>query len=122
MAPQVSTSVFRIDKFAVPKEALPAFMSRLHWIDQALAALPGCRQNRVMTECSGSEYNVATLVEWASADAMVAARAQIQRRYSEEGFDPTAFMRRLGVRADMGLFTGEWDAVSRSAPAAREAA
>jgi len=117
MAPQISTSVFRIDKFAVPQDVLPAFMRRLRWMDEALAGLPGCRQNRVMTECSGSEFNVATLVEWSSAEAMAAARAQIQRRYAEEGFDPTEFMKRLGVRADMGLFAGEWDGLRRPGPA-----
>ena len=106
MAPAISGPVFRIDKFAVPAEALPAFMRRLRWIDQALSALPGCRQNRVMTERSGSEFNVATLVEWASPEAMAAARTQISRHYAEEGFDPTEFMKRLGVRADMGLFAG----------------
>jgi len=103
---QTTRSVFRIDKFAVPADAMPAFLRRLRWIDQALAALPGCRQNRVMTERSGSEFNVATLVEWESSEAMAAARAQISRRYAEEGFDPTDFMKRLGVRADMGLFAG----------------
>jgi hypothetical protein len=106
MAAPISGPVFRIDKFAVPADALPAFMKRLRWIDQALAALPGCRQNRVMTERSGSEFNVATLVEWASPEAMAAARTQISRHYAEEGFDPTEFMKRLGVRADMGLFAG----------------
>ena len=107
MAPQqISGSVFRIDKFAVPQDAMPAFLRRLHWIDQALADQPGCRQNRVMTERSGSEFNVATLVEWASTDAMAAARERIRQRYTEEGFDPTEFMKRLGVRADMALFAG----------------
>ena len=107
MAAQISSSsVFRIDKFAVPADAMPAFLKRLRWIDQALAALPGCRQNRVMTERSGSEFNVATLVEWESSEALAAARAQISRHYAEEGFDPTDFMKRLGVRADMGLFAG----------------
>ena len=101
---RIPSSVFRIDKFAVPQEALPAFMRRLHLIDEALSRLPGCRQNRVMTECSGSEFNVATLVEWSSHDAMAAARAHIQRHYAQEGFDPTEFMKRLGVRADMAVF------------------
>ena len=74
MTAPIRTSVFRFDKFAVPPEALPAFMRRLRWIDETLAARPGCRQNRVMTDCGGGEFNVATLVEWASPQAMAAAR------------------------------------------------
>jgi hypothetical protein len=45
-----------------------------------------------------------TFVEWASAEAMAAARAFMQGKYAEEGFDPQAFMQRLGVRADLGVY------------------
>jgi len=35
---------------------------------------------------------------------MSAARTWVQRRYAEEGFDSAAFMRQLGVEADLGLY------------------
>jgi heme-degrading monooxygenase HmoA len=101
-----TTPVFRVDKFAVPADALPAFLARVKWVDQLLAQMPGCRQNLVLTQAgeSGSEFNVTTIVEWESAEAMAAAKARAQRRYAEEGFDPAAFMRRVGVRADVGVY------------------
>ena len=46
-----------------------------------------------------------TVVEWASAQAIVAAQALVQKKYAEEGFDPKSFMQRLGVRADFGLYS-----------------
>lgn len=98
-------SVFRVDKFAVPAGALPGFIERVHRIDRMLGAMPGCRQNLVLTQTGGAgEFNVVTLVEWASAQAMAAAQAVVQKNYADEGFDPASFMRALGVRADMGLY------------------
>ena len=107
MSSQVSGSVYRIDKFAVPQDALAAFLERLRWVDQALGAMPGCKQSLVLTQLGDtSEFNVTTVVEWASPEAMAAAKALIQKRYAEEGFNPPAFMQRLGVKADMGLYGG----------------
>jgi heme-degrading monooxygenase HmoA len=97
--------VFRVDKFIVPAGALPAFMGRVHHTQHTLDTLPGCRQNLVLTQTGGTgEYNVVTLVEWASAEAMAAAHGLMQRKYAEEGFDPATFMQGLGVRADLGLY------------------
>ena len=102
---QTTRSVFRIDKFAVPAGTMPDFLPRLHRIDGLLAGQPGCLQHRVlMATDAATEFNVLTLVEWADAAAMAAARAAVQAQYAQEGFDPAAFMRHLGVRADMGSF------------------
>jgi heme-degrading monooxygenase HmoA len=106
MPSQVATPLFRVDKFAVPADALSAFLARVKWVDRVLGEMPGCRQNLVLTQAgeTSSEFNVTTIVEWESAEAMAAAKARAQRRYAEEGFDPAAFMRRVGVRADLGVY------------------
>ena len=97
--------VYRLDHFIVPAAALPAFTERLRLTQQALDGMPGCRQNLVLSRIgAGGEYDVATLVEWDSADAVAAAKAAMQQRYAEEGFDPAAFMRALDIRADMASY------------------
>jgi heme-degrading monooxygenase HmoA len=102
---QNPVSVFRIDKFAVPAAAMPDFLPRLHRIDGLLAGQPGCLRHFVLVASDASaEFNVLTLVEWADPQAMAAARSAVQSQYAKEGFDPAAFMRQLGVRADMGNF------------------
>ena len=100
-----SAPVFRIDRFQVPAAAVAPFLARVHGIRELLAPQPGCRQNLVLTE-AGEEgvLRVMTLVEWVSAEAMAAARASVQRCYADEGFDPQAFMRQLGVVADFGVY------------------
>jgi heme-degrading monooxygenase HmoA len=98
-------SVFRVDKFAVPPASMPAFTQALHHIQQILGKQPGCRQNLMLTnEAEPGEFKVVTLVEWASADDMAAAKAAVQKQYAEEGFSPPEFMRQLGVKADMGVY------------------
>ena len=102
---QAPDSVFRIDRFSVPPAAAPAFMDRLRRIHGWLDEQPGCFQNLVLVANEPSaEFNVLTLVEWQDAQALTAARTAVQARYAQEGFDPAAFMRALGVRADLGSF------------------
>jgi hypothetical protein len=101
----MSESVFRVDKFAVPAAALPAFMEQLRRVQATLGTIAGCAQNLVLTQIEGTgEFNVVTMVEWTSAQAASAARGIMQKKYVEEGFDPVAFLQRLGVRADMGVY------------------
>jgi heme-degrading monooxygenase HmoA len=99
-------STFRIDKFIVPHAAVSAFLSQVQRVQQALDAQPGCRQNLVLSQPAGDGgMKVVTIVEWSSADAMAAARSSMQARYAREGFDPAAFMKELGVSADLGVYT-----------------
>ena len=51
------------------------------------------------------ERHVVTPVEWASAQSMAAAKAFMQRKYAEEGFDPQAFMQRLEIQANFGVYS-----------------
>lgn len=100
-----STSLFRVDKFAVPAASLGAFLERVHHVDRLLASQPGCLQNLVLTQTEAThECNIVTIVEWASAEAMARAKATLQAHYASEGFDPPAFMRSLGVRGDLSVY------------------
>lgn len=97
--------VYRLDHFVVPAAAMPAFTERLRLTQQALDTMPGCKQNLVLSRIGASgEYDIATLVEWESAEAVAAAKAAMQQRYADSGFDPAQFMRELGIRADMAAY------------------
>jgi heme-degrading monooxygenase HmoA len=102
----MSNSLFRVDKFAVPTASLSAFLARVHNVDCLVATQPGCRQNLVLTLTEGpGEFNVVTIVEWASAEAMARAKATMQAYYASEGFDPPSFMKSLGVRGDLSVYS-----------------
>lgn len=103
--PLKHSPVYRIDRFNVAAHALFAFMERLRLTQHLLDQLPGCRQNLVLTQPDlAGEYNLMTVVEWSSEAHMAAAKAAMQARYAQEGFDPGAFIQELGVKADMGTY------------------
>jgi hypothetical protein len=100
-----STSVFRVDKFVVPSQSISAFVERIHHVQRVLGDLPGCLQKHVLTQTGdSSEFDVVTVVEWASADAVAAARVVMQKQFAVEGFDLQAFRKKLGVRGDSGMY------------------
>ncbi|MEP6771744.1 MAG: antibiotic biosynthesis monooxygenase [Polaromonas sp.] len=100
-----STSLFRIDKFVVPSQSLWAFVERIQQVQQTLGRQPGCLQKHVLTQKGdSSEFDVVTVVEWASADAVAAAQAVMQKQLASEGFDIQAFRKKLGVRGDSGMY------------------
>jgi len=101
-----STSLFRIDKFVVPAAVRPAFIAQMQHIQARLRTLPGCLRTSVLDQTGGSgEFNVLTLVEWADQAAVTAATGVVQKMLADEGFDPIAFTRDAGVRADQGFYT-----------------
>ena len=100
-----SASVFRIDKFVVPSQSISAFVERIHHVQRMLGEQPGCLQKHVLTQTGdSSEFDVVTVVEWASADAIKAAQAVMQKQLDSEGFDIQAFRKKLRVRGDSGMY------------------
>jgi len=100
-----STSVFRVDKFVVPSQSISVFVERIHQVQRMLGEQPGCLQKHVLTQTGdSSEFDVVTVVEWASADAVAAAQAAMQKLLAREGFDIQAFRKKLGVRGDSGMY------------------
>lgn len=97
--------VYRIDSFAVPASARDAFLGRVRTIQAILEPLDGCRQNLVLERTDeGGRFNIVTVVEWSSKEAMAQARRVVAERYASEGFDPASFMSGLGVDAELGVF------------------
>ena len=98
--------VYRVDKFTVPAQSVPAFMARVQLIKGMLDTMAGCRQNLVLQQAGESgEVKVVTIAEWESRQAITAAMVQVQVRYAAQGFDPAAFMQALDVKADMGVYS-----------------
>ena len=102
----VSSPVYRVDKFVVPAAARAEFMTRVAIIKNMLDAMPGCRQNLVLDQVSGpGVFNVVTIVEWESVEAMENARTAVTARYRETNFNPQETIARLGITADMANYS-----------------
>jgi hypothetical protein len=100
-----NATVFRIDKYVVPSDAMPAFIKQAQRIQKTVRPLPGCQRHSVLTQTGGAgEFNVVVMVEWENEHAMADAIVVMQKQLTDEGFDPVLFSRKLGVRADQGFY------------------
>lgn len=99
-------AIFRVDKFVVPQQVRAEFMARVEKTRDLLDTFDGCLQNLILEQISGpGTFNVVTMVEWASEDALEKARETVASHYRDEEFDPQAFLSRLGVVADMANYS-----------------
>lgn len=95
----------RVDKFVVPEAVYDQFVDKMKYLQQSIRRLPGCKSANVLGKTSGAgEFNVITLVEWESEEAIAGALLAMQQKFTEEKFDPKAFTQSLGIRADLGFY------------------
>lgn len=100
-----TTTRFRIDKFAVPTQAVDDFVAQMKHLQTTLQAQPGCTHAAVLTQLGGpGRFNVLTWVEWEDQASVDAAAAVMQKQFASDGFDPKAFMQRLGAEGDLGVY------------------
>ena len=98
-------SVYRVDKFAVPQEAREEFVARVVETHEVLRRQPGFVRDLLLEQESGpGEFNLVTMVEWQSQDAIDRARPVVRAMHESRGFDPQALMKRLGIRADIANY------------------
>lgn len=97
--------VYRFDKFTVPAGAREEFLARVRTIHRMLETLPGYQDGVILEQGNGADRsNVVTIAVWRSRAVFDEARRVVRARYDQEGFDPQAMMRRLGIEADMAVY------------------
>jgi quinol monooxygenase YgiN len=81
------------------------FVAQMQRLQATLQAQPGCLQAMVLTQCGGpGRFNVLTWVAWKDQASVDQAAAAMQRQFAAEGFDPNAFLQRLGAEPDLGVY------------------
>ena len=91
-------SVYRVDKFVVPAAAREEFLRRVEETHQLLRRQPGFIRDAILEQVSGpGRFNIVTIAEWESQEAIDAARTVVSKAHVERGFDPQETMRRPGV-------------------------
>ena len=104
-AQSINESIYRIDSFSVPQEARAAFMAQLAETQHLLTTQAGCLQNLVLEHESGAnQFNMVTVVEWASPEAFAQAKQAMMAARRASGFDAQGFMHKLGVVANMANY------------------
>lgn len=98
--------VYKVDKFTVPAQAREEFLEKVYATHAQLRKQSGFIRDLVLEQFSGvDEYVFVTLVEWASDAYIQPARVAIMAYHQEIGFNPQEMFARLGIKADLGLYT-----------------
>ncbi|GAA0533996.1 ester cyclase [Chitinophaga japonensis] len=99
-------AVYFIDKFFVPAAGKSEFLERTGINRRFIKQLPGFVEDAVY-EYTDEEGNLVciTVAQWESQEALDQAKAAVQEAYKKEGFDASAMMKRLHIRADRGVYT-----------------
>ncbi|MGR4069625.1 antibiotic biosynthesis monooxygenase [Halomonas sp. LR3S48] len=100
-----SLPIFRVDKFSVPEAARETFLKRVRDTHQVLRRQPGFITDSILEQVAGSgRFNIVTIAEWESQEAIDAARMAVTKAHRENGFDPQETMARLGIEADIANY------------------
>jgi heme-degrading monooxygenase HmoA len=98
-------TVYRIDRFIVPDEALDEFVAGFPRTRDLLRQQRGFEYDLALRgERTGGTTRILTLVAWADDDAFAAARETMAAAHEEIGFTPTDTFARLGIDADLGVY------------------
>ena len=98
--------VFRIDKFRVPASARAELLEIVHSTHQLLRTLPGFVEDFLLEQTNGgATANLLTIAVWENRQAFDSAGTLVQQRYREIGFHPAELHRRLGIEADLAVYT-----------------
>lgn len=95
-----------IDKFVVPAAAKKEFYERVHINRAMIKKLPGFIEDAVYeyTDDKGQLICV-TVALWQSKEALAKAKETVQAEYKKQAFDMPAFIQRLGINVDRGVYT-----------------
>ncbi|MCX5495203.1 antibiotic biosynthesis monooxygenase [Kaistia dalseonensis] len=105
MVQETGSELYRVDKFVVPAGLRDAFIERIEQTHAVLRQQEGFVRDYILEQESGpGEFNIVTLVEWASADAIGKVTAAVLKRHAEIGFDRQAFLAQPGVKADIASY------------------
>jgi len=99
---QTSQHIYRIDKFAVPDAGRTEFLEKVRITHERIRTLNGFIWDVILEQVTETaEFNIVTIVEWESSEAINQARDQVHKLHEEMSFGPKELFTRLGIRADL---------------------
>src|SRR5215813_6384999 len=98
--------IFRIDRFKVPAASREEFLSRIRTSNEVLRSLPGFVDDCFFEQRDAAgDSKIVTIAIWENQQAFAAAKASVQERYRQIGFNPAEIVQRLGIEAEMDAYT-----------------
>ncbi len=94
-----------IDKFIVPIESIPAFLSEIRKSARILRMFPGFVEGFIYEKNGGGScHNIVTTAVWQNEEAFENAKQGANAEFQKVGFNPQEIMTRLKVEMDRGVY------------------
>jgi steroid delta-isomerase-like uncharacterized protein len=92
-----------VDKFSIPAPAVEEFMARVDINRKMIRTMSGFVEDAAYErkEDNGNIVFI-TVAIWKDMQSLQSAKAAVQARYQEEGFNPAAMMERLNITMERG--------------------
>ncbi|ATL46258.1 hypothetical protein COR50_03210 [Chitinophaga caeni] len=102
--PATTGSVYFIDQFKVPNEALPAFEQRMALNREMIKKMEGFEGDTIYKFSSGDTTQLITVAHWRDAAALEQAKNKVIASYQAEGFDMPAQLKAWGIQMERGIY------------------
>lgn len=94
-----------IDRFVVPAVARNEFLARVKINRDFIRQLPGFAGDEAVERIDEKgNTELITIALWRDAEALGHAKEAVQAYYLQEGFEPAAMMKRLGITMERGVY------------------
>lgn len=103
--PAIQETVYFIDKFTVPAQAVAEFTERMNYNRGFIRQLEGFVTDRVYRhQEEDGQFSVVTVATWKNKACLDNAKVKVQEEYKRTGFQPADFYQRLGIKMDRGVY------------------
>jgi heme-degrading monooxygenase HmoA len=97
--------ISRVDKFRVPQEAREEFWVNVRRTHGVQREQEGFVDDVLLEKHSGDGvFDAVTIVRWAAASHLRAARRAVEEAHRARAFSPAAFFGRAGITADLANY------------------
>jgi hypothetical protein len=98
--------VYRIDRLTVPAAARGELLEAVRGTHRVLRRQAGFVSDRIVEKPAGPGVStIITIAEWENASVVDTVRKAVEAYHREIGFDREAFLKRLGITLEIGLYS-----------------
>ncbi len=105
LSKEKESTMFFVDKFFIPKNAIAEFTQRMQYNRNFIKSLPGFIKDEVMAyEDNSGDLILMTIAAWQNQDYLDKAKRSVQTEYEKINFDPAEFTEQLNIKMERQLY------------------
>lgn len=102
---QDKESIFFVDKFFIPKNAINEFITRMEYNWDFIKPLPGFIKHEVIVQNdTNGNLILMTIATWKNQESLDRAKILVQTEYQRTNFNPQQFMEKLDIKMERQMY------------------